>query len=191
VHIHAVVTHPTNYTGVTHLYSYPHVSLFFVTERSLAENDLRQARILWVYHKNPRDLRAERLYHQMQRKYLQVDAISISELRNHQLADVDLVLLEAFEQIEELAHTAVISIRFKSRVPLVVLTNNFSSSELVSTLLAGVDAIWFAQYSVPVLLARCNAMLRRWRWNLTDAQTNMATVMSVQTIDEDPQSLQT
>jgi DNA-binding response OmpR family regulator len=127
----------------------------------------------------------------MQRKYLQVDAISISELRNHQLADVDLVLLEAFEQIEELAHTAVISIRFKSRVPLVVLTNNFSSSELVSTLLAGVDAIWFAQYSVPVLLARCNAMLRRWRWNLTDAQTNMATVMSVQTIDEDPQSLQT
>lgn len=162
-----------------------------MTESSLAENDLRQARILWVYHKNPRDLRAERLYHQMQRKHLQIDVISLSELRNHRLTDVDLVLLEAFEQIEELVQAAVISIRFKSRVPLVVLTNNFSSSELVSTLLAGVDAIWFAQYSVPVLLARCNAMLRRWRWNLTAAETNMATAMGGQTGDEDPQSLQT
>lgn len=151
----------------------------------MAENDLRQARILWVCHTNPRDLRGERLYQQMQRKYLQIDVISISELRSHRLLNVDLVLVEAFEHIEELVQAAVISIRFKSRVPLVVLTNHFSSGELVSTLLAGVDAIWFAQCSVPVLLARCNAMLRRWRWNLTAAQADVATVMGPQTVDKD------
>ncbi|MBI1299309.1 hypothetical protein GC175_30630 [bacterium] len=151
----------------------------------MAENDLRQARILWVCRKNPRDLRGERLYQQMQRKHFQIDVISISELRSHRLNDVDLVLVEAFEQIEELVQAAVIGIRFKSRVPLVVLTNHFSSSELASTLLAGVDAIWFAHCSVPVLLARCNAILRRWRWNLGADQTNIAMVIGHQAVDEE------
>ncbi|MGB5052365.1 MAG: hypothetical protein WBO46_25670 [Caldilineaceae bacterium] len=71
-------------------------------------------------------------------------------------------MLDAFESLEGSIETIVARIRFESRVPLIMLTDGYSTEQLVTALTAGADAIWSLNTPVELLLARCKALLRRW-----------------------------
>src|SRR5690606_34608278 len=93
---------------------------------------------------------------------LVVEVTCLEEVSSDQLAAADLVMFNAFEQLEGILETVVKRVRLESRVPLIMVTNGHSTEQLVVALMAGVDAIWSLHTSTDVLVARCKAVLRRW-----------------------------
>lgn len=139
------------------------------SELALSGDYLRQSCILWVRRgaeTNEADglnLLVQQLSLEMHRHGLRFETTSLDELPSRPLAGVDLVLLDAFEDFENVIQIAAIRVRLKSRVPLVLLTRDYTSEQLVLALKSGVDAILSCQTPPDLILARCNAMIRRWR----------------------------
>jgi len=98
----------------------------------------------------------------MQNQGFSLIAADAFEVTSQQLSDADLVLLDAFSQVDGIIETIVARIRFESRVPLIMLTDGYSTEQLVTALTAGADAIWSLNTPVELLLVRCKALLRRW-----------------------------
>jgi DNA-binding response OmpR family regulator len=98
----------------------------------------------------------------MKSQGLFLEIADVFDASSSQLANADLILLDAFDRVDGIVETIVARIRLESRVPLVMLTDGYSTEQLVTALTAGADAIWALNIPVEVLMARCKALLRRW-----------------------------
>ncbi len=78
-------------------------------------------------------------------------------------ADVDLILLDGFDNLDGVIETVLARIRFESQAPVIVISSGYSTEQLVATLVAGADAIWSVDTPVELFLVRCKALLRRWK----------------------------
>lgn len=120
------------------------------------------ARIVWLRQRNRMDDKGQDLYRHMQNQGVSLTVADIFDVSSGELLKADLVLLDAFDSLEDSIEMVVARIRFESRVPLVMLTDGYSTEQLVTALTAGADAIWSLNTPVEVLVLRCNALLRRW-----------------------------
>lgn len=120
------------------------------------------ARIVWLRQRNRVDDKGQELYRRMQAQGLALTIVDAFDVTADELLSADLVLLDAFDSLEGSIEMVVARIRFESRVPLIMLTSGYSSEQLVTALTAGADGIWSLNTPVELLLARCNALLRRW-----------------------------
>jgi DNA-binding response OmpR family regulator len=138
-------------------------------EPPLSGDRLRRPSILWIhqdaYSDNVGDLSHPQieLYRQMRQQGIEVRWNTLAEITVPLLKGVDMVLIDAFDDFDSIVQMAAIRVRIKSRVPLVLLTQDYSSEQLVLALRSGVDAILSCQTPSDLLMARCNALLRRWR----------------------------
>lgn len=120
------------------------------------------ARILWLRQKRSCSQRIALLESEIQARNFVMEYGDALHVTSEQLEAADLVLLDAFGQVDGTVDTIVSRIRFESRVPLVMLTDGHSTEQLVTALRAGADAIWSISTPVEILFARCDALLRRW-----------------------------
>jgi len=120
------------------------------------------AHIVWLRQRNQIEGHGEELYRQMQSQGVTLTIVDAFDVTADELLRADLVLLDAFDSLEGSIETVVARVRFESRVPLVMLTNGYSSEQLVTALTAGADGIWSHNTPFELLLARCKALLRRW-----------------------------
>ena len=74
----------------------------------------------------------------------------------------DLILMEYFDHLENDMSAALSKIRTESRAPLMMLTDGQTTDWSVNALKAGADAIFNLNTPEDIILARCNALLRRW-----------------------------
>ena len=100
------------------------------------------AHIVWLRQRNQIEGHGEELYRQMQSQGVTLTIVDAFDVTADELLRADLVLLDAFDSLEGSIETVVARVRFESRVPLVMLTNGYSSEQLVTALTAGADGIW-------------------------------------------------
>lgn len=120
------------------------------------------AHVVWLRQRRQIGDNALCLQQGMKAQGLCLEIADVFDVSSTQLADADLILLDAFDRVDGTVETIVARIRLESRVPLVMLTDGYSTEQLVTALTAGADAIWALNIPVEVLMARCKALLRRW-----------------------------
>lgn len=120
------------------------------------------AHIVWLRQRNRIENQGQELYRKMQAQGIKLTIVDAFDVTADELLSADLVLLDAFDSLDGSIEMVVGRIRFESRVPLIMLTNGYSSEQLVTALTAGADAIWSQNTPVELLLVRCKALLRRW-----------------------------
>lgn len=121
------------------------------------------AHIVWLRQRNHIEEPRQELANQMRTQGVTLTIVDAFEVSSDELLRADLILLDAFDSLEGSIEMVVARVRFESRVPLIMLTNGYSSEQLVGALTAGADAIWSQHTPIELLVARCKALLRRWR----------------------------
>jgi DNA-binding NarL/FixJ family response regulator len=134
-----------------------------ISDEAIAPRSLPKAKILWLCQRPQRDEGVNRLYRHIRSRGMDLHPADTLSVTSQQLADADLIFLDALGQVEGMVETVVSRIRLESRVPLVMLTDGHSTEQLVTALAAGADAIWSLNMPLEVLMARCEALLRRWK----------------------------
>lgn len=76
--------------------------------------------------------------------------------------ECELILFDCCTMIEQEMMRFLLKIRFFSQAPLIVLTDNHTLDWSVTALRGGADAIFTVNMPDDVILARSNALLRRW-----------------------------
>lgn len=76
--------------------------------------------------------------------------------------ECDLILFESFEMFEQDLVQFLGKIRIFSQAPLVILTDNHALDWSICALRGGADAIFTVNMPDEVIVARSNALLRRW-----------------------------
>ena len=95
-----------------------------------------------------------------------IEASNLANLVIEDVTDFDLILFESFDQVASEMNAAVNRIRLDSRAPLLMLIDDQSGACSLDVLQAGADAIFTISTPDEVILARCNALLRRWLTNV-------------------------
>lgn len=118
--------------------------------------------VLWLRLRTDLKDQTQLLETKMRNGGLALNVANALEVSSTDLARADLILLDAFDNVDGIVETIVSRIRFESRVPLIMLTDGYSTEQLVTALSAGADAIWSLNMPFEILQARCRALLRRW-----------------------------
>lgn len=140
----------------------PEMNLSQGKSRYLNTIPMPAARLMWLRQRHELSENASQLQSKMRQAGFVVEILDVFEVRPEHIAQADMILLDAFDRVDGIVETIVSRIRIESRVPLVMLTDGYSTDQLVTALTAGADAIWALNTPVEVLLARCKALLRRW-----------------------------
>jgi len=105
--------------------------------------------------------------HNLVRKFsdsgMDVWLLTASDVPLEQILCFDLIVLESLGYTEADLPGLLQRIRLGSRAPLVLLDKTLSVESRIDALRAGADAILPLTTSSDVILARCMALLRRWR----------------------------
>ena len=80
-----------------------------------------------------------------------------------QLAGCDLILFEALGPINNEQEAALHWLRAGNYAPVVMLTTGIRSEQAIDGLIAGADAVIPLTTSHEVIVAHCQALMRRWR----------------------------
>ena len=132
---------------------------------SLSAHMPLQICIGWVRRPSKEQMKSASLRNSLTNEGMDVWLIETNNLATlviEDLAHFDLILFECFDPIESEMKAAVDRIRVYSRAPLLLLTDEQSATWAVDALHAGADAIFTVNTPDEVILARCNALLRRW-----------------------------
>lgn len=121
--------------------------------------------VLWLRLRTDNKEQTQSLETKMRNGGLALNVANAFDVSSAELAQADLILLDAFDNVDGIVETIVSRIRFESRVPLIMLTDGYSTEQLVTALSAGADAIWSLNMPFEILQARCRALLRRWLSN--------------------------
>lgn len=123
---------------------------------------LRRARAAWLHHSSRTHSASNRLLFKLAEKGMHIITVDVQKLVPDSLAGCDLILLEAPDSaVLDLCRTLT-QIRRQSRAPLILLTGENSSTFNVELFQAGADAILPLTTDENILLARSQALLRRW-----------------------------
>jgi hypothetical protein len=79
------------------------------------------------------------------------------------IADCDLILFEAFGQVSLEQQAALNRIRLGSLAPVVMLISGVRPDRTIDGILAGADAVIPLSTANDVIVAHCQALVRRWR----------------------------
>ncbi len=74
----------------------------------------------------------------------------------------DLILFECFDFAEQEMMDFLLKLRFYTQAPLVILTDNYALDWSIWALRSGADAVFTVNMPDEVIIARSNALLRRW-----------------------------
>lgn len=121
-----------------------------------------RVRFVWLRQRSELGKRSLQVQNKIRFQGVHLEVVDALGVSSDQLARADLILLEAFDRFDGMIETVLADIRLESRVPLVILTNDYSTDQLITALAAGADAIWDINAPQEILLARCKALLRRW-----------------------------
>ena len=121
------------------------------------------ARVAWLRPAGTKpQYRLNYLVERFARAGMDVWIVNDTELPLEQMLCFDLILLESFDAAKKELQPALYRIRLGSRAPLVLLTDERTIEWRIQALRAGADAILSMTTSADVILARCQALLRRW-----------------------------
>ncbi|MFN8495109.1 MAG: hypothetical protein U0350_46330 [Caldilineaceae bacterium] len=132
---------------------------------SLSAHASLQICIGWVRHATKEQIKSASLLNCLSNEGMDVWLVETNNVGNLVIEDIvnfDLILFECFAPIENEMKAAVDRIRVYSRAPLLLLTDEQSATWAIDALHAGADAIFTVSTPDEVILARCNALLRRW-----------------------------
>lgn len=125
---------------------------------------LRNRRVLWLRHSpDPLPETTQALQVALTQAGCLVQVTDPFTAGQMDVAHVDLILLDGFENLDGVIETVLARIRFESQAPVIVLSSGHSTEQLVAALVAGADAIWSVDTPVALFLVRCKALLRRWK----------------------------
>lgn len=91
-----------------------------------------------------------------------IQTIEITEVASTDTSKYDLILLECLNAVENEMLLLLSCIRNANRAPLMMLTDNHTLDWSLCALQAGADAIVTVNTPDEIIIARCNALLRRW-----------------------------
>lgn len=121
------------------------------------------ARVVWLRPVVTKpQYRLNHLVERFSQAGMDVWIVNGSELPLEQMLCFDLILLESFGVAKKEMQPVLYRIRLGSRAPLVLLSDERSVDWKIQALRAGADAILSMTTSADVILARCQALLRRW-----------------------------
>lgn len=133
-------------------------------QRVLWSDLIPSVTVLWLRSRGEVSEQALALQKAVKAQGVRLKVVDVFDVQPGQLSEADLILLDAFERLDGTVETVLSRIRMEHRIPLVMLTNGYSTDQLVTALTAGADAIWALTLPVEVLMARCKAILRRTRF---------------------------
>lgn len=84
------------------------------------------------------------------------------DLENGAPREGELILLECFGMFEQEMMQVLVNLRFFSKAPLIILTDNYALDWSLRALHSGADAIFTVNMPDDVIIARSKALLRRW-----------------------------
>ena len=136
-----------------------------MTDRPLSSSnaDLGSVLVAWVRTSQDPNKNSDRLSQMFTEEGLSVQSVENDEYLYDHLGRYDLIMLESFGQVDADTLAAVESIRMGSQAPLVMLMSSYARAEMIDALQAGADAVWALGMPREMLLARCRALLRRWK----------------------------
>ena len=79
------------------------------------------------------------------------------------VAECDLILIEAHRHLNERQWQAIRWVRIGSLAPIVVLLGEKPTDDAMNSIVQGADAVLSLQLNHDVILAHCQALMRRWR----------------------------
>lgn len=132
---------------------------------SLSSNQRFHVCIVWVRQVSDELSKTTHLFNYLSNEGMDIGVIETSNIVNIVVDDIahcDLILFECLGPLESEMRAAVDRIRIYSRAPLLLLTDDQPAAWAIDALHAGADAIFTVSTPDEVILARCNALLRRW-----------------------------
>ena len=118
--------------------------------------------VAWVQQSGRIDCRCHRLLEQFANAGMNISHLNSDEPQVDRILRSDLILFESYGRISYKTHNTLGNIRNRSRAPLVLLTDDQPVEWYINAIRAGADAILPLSTSNDIILARCNALLRRW-----------------------------
>ena len=88
--------------------------------------------------------------------------LHLLDLENGVPLEGELILLECFGMFEQEMMKVLLKLRFFSKAPLIILTDNSTLDWSLRALHTGADAIFTVNMPDDVIIARSRALLRRW-----------------------------
>ena len=122
-------------------------------------------RVAWLRQPGRERAKIARLLKHFSNAGMKISMVEVSSGHNpllEQILGFDLILMEYFDHLENDMSAALSKIRTESRAPLMMLTDGQTTDWSVNALKAGADAIFNLNTPEDIILARCNALLRRW-----------------------------
>ena len=122
-------------------------------------------RVAWLRQPGRERAKIARLLKRFSSAGMKISVVEVSSGQNpllEQILGFDLILMEYFDHLENEMSAALSRIRTESRAPLMMLTDGQTPDWSVNALKAGADAIFNLNTPEDIILARCNALLRRW-----------------------------
>ncbi len=122
-------------------------------------------RVAWLRQPGRERAKIARLLKHFSNAGMKISMVEVSGGHNpllEQILGFDLILMEYFDHLESEMSAALSKIRTESRAPLMMLTDGQTPDWSVNALKAGADAIFNLNTPEDIILARCNALLRRW-----------------------------
>lgn len=119
-------------------------------------------RIAWLRHFTSSPDQVSTLMDKFADFGMDVWLVNGEHLPSKQISCFDLILLETPTQPTSTIYASIERIRHKSKVPLILLTDDYTVQWSIDALRAGADAILPLNTSSDVVLARCRSLLRRW-----------------------------
>lgn len=128
-------------------------------------NRVPATRVALLYYGSRQHKKAQQLVEDIGDEKILLSAECADESLCEAVADCDLILIEAREELTSKQWQALGWIRVGSLAPVVILTGDKPSDEAVSTIVsvAGADAVISLQLATDVIAAHCQALIRRWR----------------------------
>jgi DNA-binding response OmpR family regulator len=102
------------------------------------------------------------LVHSLADEAVDIDLRHCTRTMPERLANCDLILFEAFGQVSLEQQAALNSIRTSSLAPIVMLISGVRTERTIDGILAGADAVISLNTANDVIVAHCQALIRRW-----------------------------
>lgn len=119
--------------------------------------------VVWLRHENTLYPQVQPVISAFSKAGIHVWLMTNPEVSIEQILFFDLIIMEISGQRMLDISTTVQAIRVGSHAPLLLLSDSSDVNWRICAFRAGADAILPLNTPPPVFLARCQAMLRRWR----------------------------
>lgn len=128
-------------------------------------NRVPATRVALLYYGDRQHKKVQQLVEDIGDEQVLLSAERSDESLCEAVADCDLILIEARNELTPQQWQALGWIRVSSLAPVVILTGDKPSQDAVDTIVttAGADAVISLQLATDVIVAHCQALIRRWR----------------------------